>query len=451
MEGKTEVKLSRKNFLRKSAIGLTGLSFANGLFPVVGKTNNGPLAINKENMISGDTYKIKNVRLETGFEYENGEVVGTKTKLFTVEIASGKIKQVHRNQPQGEGVDGNGLLMLPAFKDMHIHLDKTLYTERWRAVRRIGGVKEIIELEQRTMRDLLKNSTYKAEKLIELLQSFGSSFARSHVNIEPTSKLDALKNLEQALANKKDTFGAELVAFPQHGLYYTESLPYMEEAAKMNIDYIGALDPYTIDGAIERTMDTTIRLALDHHKGIDMHLHEAGGSGIRTIEYLIAKVLENPVLKSKTFVSHAFALGAISKGKQEELAEQLAEAQIGIVSTVPFGNLVMPIPILMEKGVQVTVGNDSIVDYWSTMGTGSVLQKANLAAQLYGYTSEFGLSRMLKLATAGATPLDDKGAIQWPKVGDEASIVLIDASCSAEAVSRISPVKSLVYKGNKVY
>ena len=84
-------------------------------------------------------------------------------------------------------------------------------------------------------------------------------------------------------------------------------------------------------------------------------------------------------------------------------------------------------------------------------GTGSVLQKANLAAQLYGYTSEFGLSRMLKLATAGATPLDDKGAIQWPKVGDEASIVLIDASCSAEAVSRISPVKSLVYKGNKVY
>src|SRR5699024_8997109 len=89
MESNTVVKLSRKNFLRKSAIGLTALSFANGLFPVVGKTNNGPLAINKENMISGDTYKIKNVRLETGFEYENGEVVGTKTKLFTVEIASG--------------------------------------------------------------------------------------------------------------------------------------------------------------------------------------------------------------------------------------------------------------------------------------------------------------------------------------------------------------------------
>src|SRR5690606_11085945 len=145
MKNKTEDKLSRKNYLRKSAIGLTGISLANGLFPVVGKTNNGPAGKNEEKMALGDTYKIKNVRLETGFEYENGEVVGTKTELFTVEIASGIIKQVHKNQLQGEGIDGKGLLMLPSFKDMHIHLDKTLYAEKWRAVRRMGGVKEMIE------------------------------------------------------------------------------------------------------------------------------------------------------------------------------------------------------------------------------------------------------------------------------------------------------------------
>ncbi len=60
---------------------------------------------------------------------------------------------------------------------------------------------------------MLKKSTYKAEKLIELLQSYGTGFARSHVNIEPTSKLDSLKNLEIALANKKDSFGAEFGCF----------------------------------------------------------------------------------------------------------------------------------------------------------------------------------------------------------------------------------------------
>ena len=111
----------------------------------------------------------------------------------------------------------------------------------------------------------------------------------------------------------------------------------------------------------------------------------------------------------------------------------------------------MPVPLLLKHGVNVMTGNDSIVDHWNTFGTGSVLQKASLAAQLYGFNTEFGLSRMLKLATAGVLPLDDKGKQQWPKAGDEASIVLVDASCSAEAVSRVSPVKSLFYKGNKVY
>ncbi len=53
----------------------------------------------------------------------------------------------------------------------------------------------------------------------------------------------------------------------------------MKEAAKMNIDFIGGLDPTNVDGAIEKTMDATIQLALDHNKGIDIHLHESGKSG----------------------------------------------------------------------------------------------------------------------------------------------------------------------------
>lgn len=198
-------------------------------------------------------------------------------------------------------------------------------------------------------------------------------------------------------------------------------------------------------------MDFTVQLALDHNKGIDIHLHESGESGLKTVEYLIDKVNENPILKGKTYLSHCFVLGKLDKTKQEEMAEKLGSAQIGIATTVPFGGLIMPIPILLKHNVNVLVGNDSIIDHWNTFGTGSVLQKVNLAAQLYGYTTEFDLSRILKLATAGPLPLDDKGIQQWPKVGDDADIIFINASCSAEAVSRISPVKSLIYKGNIVF
>lgn len=437
--------ISRKNFIRNSALAVAGISMG----------SNGLMAADfqkKESRTMNSKLSLKNVRLETGFEYDGNDVITTKTALFCVEIDNGHITKVGPNQTDSTAVDAKGLLMLPSFKDMHIHLDKTYYGERWQAVRRgSGGVKGMIALEQQMLPELLKKSTFKAEKLIELLQSKGTSFVRSHVNIEPTSKLESLTNLQKALENKKIGFGAELVAFPQHGVFYTDSAPYLKEAAKMDIDFIGGVDPFSIDGGIEKTVDFTVQLAVDHGKGIDIHLHESGESGLKTVEYLIDKVNENPALKGKTYLSHAFILGRVDKAKQEEMAEKLAASRIGIVTTVPFGGLVMPIPTLLKYGVEVMLGNDSIVDHWNTFGSGSVLQKANLAAQLYGYSSEYALSRALKLATVGVVPLDDKGEQQWPKVGDKANFVLIDACCSAEAVSRISEIKSLVYNGHIVY
>ncbi|MDQ0067408.1 amidohydrolase [Chryseobacterium lathyri] len=437
--------ISRKDFIRNSALAAAGLT----LIPQIMAAS--PF-LKEQSISASGKLSLKNVRLETGFEYEEGEVVSTKTGLFYIEIENGKIKNITPNQPNAKAVDAKGMLMLPAFKDMHIHLDKTFYGDKWQAVRkRTGGVKGMIALEQKMLPEMLKNSTFKAEKMIELLQSKGTSFARSHVNIEPTSKLDSLKNLQKALEHKKKSFGAELVAFPQHGVFYTDSVPYLKEAAQMDIDFIGGVDPFTIDGTIEKTIDFTVQLALDHKKGIDIHLHETGESGLNTVEYLIKKINENPSLKGKTYLSHCFILAKLDKVKQEEVAEKLAEAQIGIVSTIPFGSLVMPIPALYKHNVTVLTGNDSIVDHWNTFGTGSVLQKANLMAQLYGFSTEFLLSRSLKLATANILPLDDKGVQQWPKTGDHADFVLMDASCSAEAVSRISDVKSLIHKGNVAY
>lgn len=443
--------ISRKDFLKRSGLGVAGMAFAPGLLPAQGLSAQ-PAAIEGHGE-TGKAYTLKNVRLETGFVYEGDEVVHTQTGLFAVAISNGKIKSLSANTPNDAGaIDARGLLMLPAFKDMHIHLDKTFYGGPWQATRRrTGGVKGMIALEQQILPEMLKTSTERAERLIELLQSKGSSFARSHVNIEPTSKLQSLKNLQKALEHKKDGFAAELVAFPQHGVFYTDSVPYLKDAVQMGIDLIGGLDPYSIDGSIERTIDFTVQLALDNNKGIDIHLHESGESGLKTVEYLIRKVNENPVLKGKTYISHCFVLGKLEKTQQEAIAEQLGAAQIGIVSTIPFGGLVMPIPTLYKYNVTVLTGNDSIIDHWNTWGSGSVLQKANLMAQLYGYSTEFLLSRSLKLATGNILPLDDKGVHQWPKVGDAADLVLVDASCSAEAVSRISPVRSLISQGNIVY
>ncbi|WP_221887855.1 hypothetical protein [Chitinophaga polysaccharea] len=62
-----------------------------------------------------------------------------------------------------------------------------------------------------------------------------------------------------------------------------------------------------------------------------------------------------------------------------------------------------------QHGVEVLVGNDNIQDHWSTFGPGHMLRKVKLIAGLYGYNSEWALSRTLGFATRYILPLDDKG------------------------------------------
>jgi len=441
----TNNPLSRKKFIQQTmgAVGgsLLASSLPSSLLAMETATNNSE----KSKLV------LKNVRLETGFIKDDFEITGTQTELFTVTIENGKFKSIKANSNVSGAIDAKGYLLLPAMRDMHIHLDKTFYGGKWKArSKRQKSVKDMIALEEQILPELLKTSTQRAEKIIELLQSKGSNFARSHVNIEPTSKLDSLKNLNKAIENKKNTFGAELVAFPQHGVFYSKSESLMKEAAQMNIDFIGGLDPYSIDGNIEKTIDFTVRLALDNNKGIDIHLHESGESGLKTIQYLAAKVKENTALKGKTFISHCFALGNLDSKKLEETCVLLAEAHVGVISTIPFGRLIMPIPTLYKHGVKVMTGTDSVVDHWSPFGSGSMLQKANLMAQLYGSSSEFELSRCLRIATNDILPLNEAGEQQWPKAGDNADFNLVEASCSAEAVARNASIKALYHQGKLV-
>lgn len=398
------------------------------------------------------SYSLKNVRLETGFQtIESGDVV-TITDLFCVEIKAGEITGVSPNDPNLNGaLDAQGLLMLPAFKDMHIHLDKTLYGLPWKALAESRKtVADRIAHEIEIIPELLKTAKERSEQLINLLQSYGTSFARAHVNIESTSKLESLENLEAVLQGKKDSFSAELVAFPQHGLYYTDALEWMQRAVKLeSIAFVGALDPFSIDGHIERSLDVTLQMAIDTEKGIDMHLHDGGEHGLKTIDYLIRKVLENPQLKEKTYISHAFALAELSPAKAKELAARLANAKIGIVSSVPIRDkVVMPIPILMDQGVEVLIGSDNIQDHWSTLGSGSMLQKVNLMADLYGWETELSLSRALGFATKNLLPLDSNGTQKWPKKGDPAEFTFLETSCSAEAVARVAKTAAFAHKGN---
>src|SRR5690606_35848788 len=52
--------------------------------------------------------------------------------------------------------------------------------------------------------------------------------------------------------------------------------------------------------------------------------------------------------------------------------------------------------------------------------------------------------------TGGVTPLNKEGECVWPKVGDDADLVFVEASCSAEVVARRARRIAVLFKGNLV-
>jgi len=224
----------------------------------------------------------------------------------------------------------------------------------------------------------------------------------------------------------------------------------MREAMALGCDWVGGLDPSKVDGDMVRSLDSTLHLALEAGKGIDYHLHEDKSTGIACIRYLFNALRKEPSLQGKLTLSHAYCLAQIEIAELDELADEMVELGVSLATCIPLGKSVMPLPFLRQKGVSLLCGTDSVMDHWSPFGSGSMLDKAYDWARLYTKGGEFEVSRSLAIATGNRLPLNDNGERVWPMAGDEASFILMNASCSAEGVARQVAVDAVYFRGKKV-
>lgn len=399
------------------------------------------------------SYWLTNVRLEQGYVQEEEQVVATQTKLKHIRIENGVIAEMVEADNQLESdlpkYDCKGLLMLPSFDEAHIHLDKTYFDGPWTAVKKVSSIFDRIEEEKVLLPKLLPTAQKQAESILSHIQAYGATHVRAHSNIEPVSGLHRLEATMKALDSYSGKLSSEIVAFPQHGLLRSNSVQLVKQALEEGATHIGGLDPFTVDGDIEKSLQMTVELAVQHHAGIDIHLHETGESGKQTIMRL-ADLTEEAGLQGKVTISHAFWFGDAQPEEALEAAKRIASLGMSIASTVPIGRLIMPLPMLHREGVTVKLATDSLTDHWSPFGSGDQLEKAGRYAELYGCSDERSLSQALGFVTGGITPLDANGEQVWPQVGDAASFVLLHASCSAEAVARRSKRQAVCYEGKLV-
>ncbi|RDU36660.1 deaminase [Neobacillus piezotolerans] len=398
-------------------------------------------------------YWLKNVRLETGFNKENDRVVGTITEIVNLFISDGRITELvtSKDVPNGDlpVIDAKGLLLIPSFIEKHVHLDKTYMGEAWRACIPASGVIERCEIEKNILASMPASTQKRAEALLEVLLSYGSTHVRTHVDIYPEVGVQNLEGVKRGLETYSNKVSSEIVAFAQHGLLRQGTVQLMREAVRNGAGIVGAVDPATVDNNIEASLVQLMDLAVEGNADIDLHLHDPGHLGTFTMKRL-AYLTKQAGWEGRVAVSHAFGLGDVSKGEAIEMAQILRDAGISIVTSLPGGRSIPPVDLLTECGVNVAVGNDNIYDSWWPTGNGDVLERAGRLLERYRWTDEVSLGQSLKYITGGITPLDREGNQTWPKPGDAANMILVDASCSAEVIARRSARKAVFYKGNIV-
>ncbi|WP_242069749.1 amidohydrolase [Paenibacillus dendritiformis] len=346
-------------------------------------------------------------------------------------------------------IDAQGLLLLPPFREMHIHLDKTYYGGPWKAVRPVSSIFERIEEERRLLVEQAPYVRERAAQILDLILRHGSTHIRAHVNIDPVSELQNLEKCLEVLEAYRDMLTYEIVAFTQHGLLRSNVSGLLRQAARSGAGLIGSVDPHSVDGDMKQSLATLMDIAVETNTGIDIHVHDAGEHGLATLHHL-ADLTEDAGWQGRVAVSHSFAFASASAEQAAELADRFAALGIAVHSTVPIGRRVMPLPMLKERGVSVGLGTDSLTDHWSPFGTGDMLEKAGRLAELYGYSHEHGLSQALGYITGGITPLNPDGQQAWPAPGVPAGGVLVHASCSAEAVARKSIRQAVLHEGRIV-
>lgn len=397
------------------------------------------------------------MRLETGYLYEEAFVTATETKIFDILIENGKFIEIAPTIEASnvEVVDARNQLLVPSLKEMHIHIDKTYFGGEWKApTPATEGIFTRLKEEVTLLPKQLDVAEERAHTMVQHYIQNGHTHIRTHVNVDPQIKTKHMEIVKCVLEQYKDQITYEIVAFPQHGVLRNgpEFLTVLEEALQLGATHIGGVDPASIDQNSGEVLKTTFQLAEKYDVAIDIHLHERNTLGEFSIQQILNEMEQRSFTKEVT-LSHAFAFADLPQQSLDKLIDQAAEKNIGVTTTVPIGAgpITIPVKYMYDRGIKVSFGHDSLIDHWSPFGSGDTIQKLNQFIQRFGYIDEWHIGQSLKYATGGLIPLDGDGEQQWPKIGDTANALLVDAVSSAHLIARQCPISTVISKGSIIH
>jgi cytosine deaminase len=345
-----------------------------------------------------------------------------------------------------EEIDAGGMLVSSPFVDAHFHMDATLSLGLPR-LNRSGTLLEGIALWSELKPTLTQDAVVaRAMAYCDWAAAQGLLAIRSHVDVcdERLLAVDALLEVKRRVRPYIDL---QLVAFPQDGVFrFPRAMELLRAALDRGVDVVGGIPHFErtmAEGA--RSVRALCELAAERGLRVDMHCDETDDPMSRHVETLAFET-QRLGLQGRVVGSHLTSMHSMDNYYVSKLVPLMAEARLGVVAN-PLINISIQgrhdsypkrrgmtrVPELMAAGLTVAFGHDCVMDPWYSLGTGDMLEVAQMGVHVAQMTGLDAMGACFDAVTCNAARLlglDGYGI----EPGCNADLVLLEARDKVEAI-----------------
>ncbi len=360
-------------------------------------------------------------------------------------------------------IDAEGRVVTAPLVDCHLHLDASLTAGRPR-FNESGTLIEGIEVWGELKPTLTEQDVFdRASEIVRWSAAQGTLWIRAHADVsgENDAMVRGLLRVRDELA---ELCTIQVTAFPQDGLYANQGDEHrLEEAIRLGVDCVGGIPHYEPTAELGlREVHRVFELAKAHNRRIDIHCDETDDPNSRYLEVMADNTVKSG-LTGRVTASHCTAMGSYEPYYSSKLRGFLRRSGINIVVN-PYANSLIqgrldPYPKrrgfaqlkeLLAAGVNVSLGNDVIIDPWYPMGKADLIDAAHLALHFTYMSGREEITEMLRLATErGARTLgvEDEYGIEEGKPAD---CVIFDAPTPIDVISLRATRRYVIRRGRVI-
>ena len=364
--------------------------------------------------------------------------------LFDIGIKDGRVLKIGESSsaPARQTINAGGKLVTESFVNGHLHLCKAYtltmvgddalssYTSG-----AMGGAMTAIEQAARVKEQydqtwIIKN----VRRAVELAIRFGNTHIRAFADTDTKARLEGVKALLRAREEFREQVEIQVVAFPQDGIVRDPGAEdYVREAMELGADVVGGIPwiEYTDKDAQEH-IDVVFAIAKEYDKDVSMLVDDAGDPGLRTLEMLAVKTLQEG-WEGRVTAQHARAMALYPEPYYRKVEALLKRARIGVVSDPQTGPLYARVRSLYNAGIGIALGQDDIADAYYPFGRNNMLEVAFLAAHLMWMTTFQEMEILYDLITTRAAQALGIREFEL-KEGNRANLVVLNAESIWEAI-----------------